>query len=85
MNGSARLLKLYKEPFFHFFGIGALLFIVFALVKGDTASIDDNHIKVTTADIERIESQWNKQWKRKPTETELEKKGAIDEEGEDSK
>ncbi len=68
-------MKWHREPLIHFLGIGALLFGVFALVSDEVGSVDSNRIEITTADVDRLQERWTKQWNRPPTETEL--KGLI--------
>jgi len=70
-------MKILKEPLLHFLIIGAILFFVYSWRNPSTEnSLQTNKIKVTSADIERIQSLWQKQRGRYPTEVEL--KGLID-------
>ena len=68
--------KILKEPLTHFLVIGALIFVVFALVNKDEIAIDSKKIVVSAGDIERLAANWSKKWNRQPTEAEL--KGLID-------
>ena len=61
--------KILKEPFFHFIGIGIILFILYGLVSDKTVS--KNTIVITDFDVSSIIASWEMQWKRPPTEQEL--------------
>ena len=61
--------KLLKEPFFHFIIIGIALFILYGLVNEKTES--KNTIIIDDFDVSSIISKWKMQWKRPPTEKEL--------------
>ena len=62
--------KFFKEPFFHFIIIGITLFFLYGLVNKDTDT--KNKIILTDFDLENIISSFEMQWKRVPTEQELE-------------
>ncbi|MBV1887744.1 MAG: peptidyl-prolyl cis-trans isomerase [Urechidicola sp.] len=61
--------KLLKEPFSHFIFIGIGLFILYGLVNEETSS--ENTIIVNDFDVSSLISKWEMQWKRSPTEQEL--------------
>ena len=61
--------KLLKEPFFHFIVIGIALFLLYGLVNKDTNT--KNTIIINDFDLENIVSSFEMQWKRNPTEQEL--------------
>lgn len=61
--------KILKEPFVHFIIIGAALFLVYGLVNDKTSSKDT--IIINDFDVSSIISKWEMQWKRAPTEKEL--------------
>lgn len=61
--------KFLKEPFLHFIIIGAALFLVYGLVNDKTNS--KNTIIINDFDVSSIISKWEMQWKRAPTEKEL--------------
>lgn len=63
---------IFREPLLHFLIIGALLFVLYGYV-GDDSEPDNASIVVGKARIERIQTAWEKQWRRLPTEDELEK------------
>ena len=62
--------KLLREPLVHFLAIGAALFIIYSLMNDGGPS--DDQIVVTQADIERMIEIFGRQWRRPPTESELE-------------
>jgi hypothetical protein len=70
------MIKIYKEPLFHFLIIGALIFVLFAIAGEEENNPGGNKIIVSTAEIERLSATWSKKWNRPPTETEL--KGLVD-------
>jgi len=59
-----------REPLLHFLLIGALLFGLFALTNKVTTG-GENVIKITQADIEQLQSLFQRQWQRSPTPQEL--------------
>lgn len=70
------LSKLVREPLLHFLVIGACLFALFYQVADPVDIAEPNLIVVNRADVDRLSSQFQRQWKRPPTEQEL--KGLID-------
>ena len=65
--------KFIKEPLFHFFLLGALLFVIYSQVnKSDT----EQDIVIDNADIEHMAELWRLQWQRPPNADELQ--GLID-------
>jgi len=63
--------KVLCEPLFHFLIIGVIIFIFWG-VWGDNSGSDREQIIVGSARIEQIKDAWKKQWRREPTEKELE-------------
>ncbi len=63
--------KVLREPLLHFLIIGVILFVFWG-VWGDNAGSDGEQIVVGSARIEQIRDTWKKQWRREPTEKELE-------------
>ena len=61
--------NLFKEPFTHFIIIGIGLFLLYGLVSEKTDS--KNTIIINDFDLDNIISSWEMQWKRLPTEQEL--------------
>jgi hypothetical protein len=67
-NYQGLLIKIIKEPLLHFLLIGALIFGFYAyLDKGDST----HQITLSPASIHRLETAWEIQWRRPPTEEEL--------------
>ncbi len=64
------LSRIIREPLLHFVLIGLLLFGVFAVVNRDSAG-PANRIAITRADIEQLQSLFQRQWQRPPTPQEL--------------
>jgi hypothetical protein len=62
--------KLLKDPLFHFLLIGALLFLVFELIKSP-GEIQENNIVITGGDIQALQANFARTWQRPPTENEL--------------
>lgn len=62
--------RLIKEPLLHFLVIGAALFFLFYQVANPNLDRPDR-IVVTQSDIARLKNQWQRQWRRPPTEQEL--------------
>jgi parvulin-like peptidyl-prolyl cis-trans isomerase-like protein len=61
--------KILKEPFLHFIVIGIALFVLYGLVNDKTSS--KNTILINDFDVSNIIAGWEMQWKRPPTEKEL--------------
>ena len=61
--------KFLKEPFFHFIIIGIALFFLYGLVNNNPDS--KNTIIINDFDLDNIISSFEMQWKRVPTEQEL--------------
>jgi len=59
-----------REPLLHFLLIGALLFGLSALTN-KVSTRGENVIKITQADIEQLQSLFQRQWQRSPTPQEL--------------
>lgn len=67
----SRLRKLLRDPLLHFLLIGAALFGLYALLNRDKVDPTSTRINVTAADVERLKAAWVTQWKRPPSEAEL--------------
>jgi len=67
--------SLWREPLLHFLAIGLLLFLVYGLVSGPAAPAADE-IVVDQARIAGLVSNFEKTWRRAPTDDEL--KGLVD-------
>ncbi|RLT99995.1 MAG: peptidyl-prolyl cis-trans isomerase [Ketobacter sp.] len=68
-------MKLLKDPFLHFFIIGALLFATYLWINPESMA-DDTEIVVDAGRIEQLRSRFERTWKRAPSDEEL--KGLID-------
>ena len=66
---------LLKNPLVHFVAIGAVIFLLYGLLWGSRVD-DSRRIEVSEQRIVRLGEMWLAQWKRPPTETELD--GLID-------
>lgn len=62
--------KLIKEPLFHFLVLGAFIFVLFGIINSDADSSEA--IIIDDDDVNSLISKWESQWKRPPTEKELE-------------
>lgn len=62
--------KLLHEPLLHFVVVGVLLFLFYGYV-GESDKTNDAQIIVGSAEIERMQTAWEKQWRRLPTGEEL--------------
>jgi hypothetical protein len=62
--------KLIKDPLLHFLLIGALLFLVFELIKSPVGNLE-NSIVITRGDIDALQANFARTWQRPPTDDEL--------------
>ena len=77
MTESSRRKTLLKEPLVHFLG-GALLVFAFFWATGSNRDPADYTITVSETDIARLNAGWQQNFRRPPTEEEL--NGLIDQE-----
>ena len=70
------LSRLIREPLLHFLVLGACLFVLFYQTADPVDIAQPNRIAVTKADVDRLTAQWQRQWRRPPTDRELE--GLVD-------
>jgi peptidyl-prolyl cis-trans isomerase C len=64
-------MKLLREPLFHFVALGAVLFLVYAVLS-DVFTVDaGRRIEITESEIQLLAETWQRQWQRPPTEEEL--------------
>ena len=61
---------LLREPLLHFFVLGVLLFLLYGLVQGPSGPADDEII-VDQARIESLVANFEKTWRRRPSDEEL--------------
>ena len=64
------LMKLLREPLVHFLVLGAGLFLVYGRI-GAPGTADQDEIRVTNAQIQRLAAGWERTWQRPPTPQEL--------------
>ncbi|AXI45587.1 hypothetical protein C1J03_05775 [Sulfitobacter sp. SK012] len=64
-------LSFLRQPLFHFFVIGAVLFSLYSLVDDTPPKPDRPSIVVSTQDAQWLASQFKATWKRLPSEKEL--------------
>jgi hypothetical protein len=64
------MLRLLREPLFHFVTIGGLIYLVFVAVS-DARKAPTDHIVVTSQRIDQLAAQFSSVWKRTPTADEL--------------
>ncbi len=70
-----QLVKLLKDPFLHFFVIGAMLFVTYLWLNPNTLA-DDSEIVVNADRIEQLRTRFERTWGRAPSYDEL--TGIID-------
>lgn len=65
--------RILKEPLLHFLCIGALIFVLYALVASKDIEPDaGNEIVLADEDLERLSQDWRRKWNRLPSSEELE-------------
>ena len=64
-------MKWHGAPLIRFLAIGAVLFGLHTLLRRSTPD-EGNRVEVSLADIDRMRGLWQRQWRRPPTEKELE-------------
>ncbi len=65
-------MRIVKEPLFHFFLIGAAIFIWFHIISPDNdAAADPETITISESDAALLASQFEARWKRQPSGSEL--------------
>ena len=68
-------MRLIREPLLHFILIGGVLFAADAALREDAAP-SDQVIRITEAEIDRLQVQWTRQYQRPPTPAEMQ--GLVD-------
>jgi hypothetical protein len=64
-------LKLIREPLLHFLLIGAAFFLLYETFSGPQSEDTGKTIVVSAAEIQWMQTSWQKRWNRAPTEKEL--------------
>ena len=70
-NNLMNLSKVFREPFFHFFIFGLLLYIYYNLVTDESSQVNKKIIALTSYDSDYIKSSFEKLWHREPRKAEL--------------
>ena len=65
------MLKILREPLFHFLILGVVFFLVYYWLNPSDQSTSSNQIQVSQNDIDRFTQIFQKQWNRKPTKQEM--------------
>lgn len=65
------IIKIFTEPIVHFLMIGAVLFIVFEFTQSPTTE-SGNTIVITASDIAMLRANFDRTWKREPSDEEFE-------------
>jgi len=66
-------MRILKEPLFHFFLIGAAIFVWFHIVAPQTETVENLQvITIDEDDVARLADQFEARWKRRPNDAELE-------------
>ncbi len=60
-----------KQPFVHFLLLGAVFYLLYTWIGGPAIREPDNVIRVTVADVSRLDAAWRARWNRPPTEEEI--------------
>ncbi len=63
--------KLFRQPLFHFVVIGVVFGVLYAWVWKRDDDAGDRTIRITAADIERLQAGWQARWNRPPTPDEM--------------
>ena len=77
-----KITKVFNEPLFQFFLIGATIYGVYAVFGKTDYNADENTVIVTEGEMAWMQDSWSKRWNRPPTEAEF--KGLIDQHIEES-
>ena len=74
MNGGGMrksVAKAAAQPLIQFLVLGAVFYGLYAWIIGSRAGEPDNVIRVTVADVSRLDAAWRARWNRPPTQEEL--------------
>lgn len=64
-------LRVLRSPLLHFFALGGLIFVAFALLNDDPITADPDAISLNPTEAARLVDQFVATWNRPPTESEL--------------
>lgn len=65
------MIRLLREPLFHFFVFGAVLFGLFAIFDDAEPPAETQTINVTEEDVQRLAAEFQATWRRVPSDSEL--------------
>ena len=71
MNTGKTIAGFLRAPLLHFVVIGVVLGVLYAWVWKRDADESDRTIRITSADIERLQAGWQARWNRPPTPDEM--------------
>jgi hypothetical protein len=66
-----RLVRVLKEPLFHFVLIGAVIYGVYSIAGAEDEAADERTITITAGEIKWMSDNWTSRWNRPPTREEL--------------
>jgi len=65
------IVRIIGQPFVQFLVLGTVFYGLYVLIGGPRTEGPDNVIRVTAADISRLDAAWQARWNRPPTQQEL--------------
>ena len=65
------IVKAAAQPLVQFLVLGAVFYGLYAWIIGSSSGEPDNVIRVTVADVSRLDAAWRARWNRPPTQEEL--------------
>ena len=68
---NATLLRIVKEPLFHFVLIGAVIFGLYSVTGAEDDAGDERAITITAGEVKWMTDSWAARWNRPPTREEL--------------
>jgi hypothetical protein len=71
MRMLSTITKIVGQPFVRFLFLGAVFYGLYTLIGAPGPEDADRVIRVTTADISRLDAAWRARWNRPPTQEEL--------------
>ena len=60
-----------RQPLVHFLVVGAAIAVLYGWLGGRDAVRADRTIRITSANISRLQAEWRARWNRAPTPEEL--------------
>jgi peptidyl-prolyl cis-trans isomerase C len=71
MSLKASLIRVLKEPLFHFVLIGAAIYGAYAVVGTGDEAADERAVTITAGEVKWMTDNWTSRWNRPPTREEL--------------